>query len=81
MDHPTDVATRSLERELGIISGGIAMVASGASPRIVVGGLRFAAQLLEPARRMAATARVCVVPLWTASEDLLALRFERIGDA
>lgn len=77
---PDAIVALTLERELGIVRGGIAMVASGAAPRIVVGGLRFAAQLLEPARGMAAAARVRVVPLWTIDEAVNAFRFERIGD-
>jgi hypothetical protein len=74
-------AQRSLEREDRLIRGTIALVASGAASRAVVGSLRFGTALLEPARRSAASVRVRVVPLWTLDDAVTALRVERIEDA
>jgi hypothetical protein len=68
----------AIARELGIVEGCIAMIAAGAAPRLVVGGLRFGAELLEPAGRLAVKAGVRVIPVWTAEDETVrALRFER----
>ncbi|HUS21770.1 MAG TPA: hypothetical protein VMZ66_07155 [Aeromicrobium sp.] len=42
-----------LERELLLAREAIAMVASGASPRVVLAGIRFGDTILAPARRIA----------------------------
>ena len=41
------------ERELLLAREAIAMVASGASPRVVLAGIRFGESILEAARRVA----------------------------
>jgi hypothetical protein len=41
------------ERELQLAREAIVMVASGASPRVVIAGIRFADQILDAARRLA----------------------------
>jgi hypothetical protein len=60
-----------------MIRDAVAMVAAGGSARIVLGGLHFGDQLLEPARRMAAGTGVRIVPLWTADEAGLGIAVER----
>lgn len=70
----------ALEHELELVRGAIAMVASGGSRRVSLGGLRFGEQLLEPARRLALEARVRVVPLWTTDEGGAGLAIERQDD-
>jgi hypothetical protein len=69
-----------LERELGLVRDAIAMVASGATARVVLGGLRFGDQLIEPARRLAADSGALVVPLWTTDEGGVDIAIERDGD-
>jgi hypothetical protein len=66
--------------ELDLVREAVAMVATGGAPRVVLGGLRFGEQLLEPARRMAAGRRVRIVPLWTTDEAGLDLAIERDVD-
>lgn len=72
---------RTLEYELDLIRGAIALVASGGAPRVRLASLSFGEQLLEPARRMATTAGVRVVPAWTSDEGGASLTVEPIGDA
>ena len=75
-----DPTVRSLQHELELVQGAIAMVASGGSPRVSIGGLAFGEELLEPARQMAREAGVKVVPLWSADEQGAGLTVERIDD-
>jgi hypothetical protein len=71
---------RVLERELDLIRAAIAMVSSGAAPRVSLNSLRFGDQLLEQARRLAGPAGVRVVPLWTSADAGTGLAVERITD-
>jgi diphthamide synthase (EF-2-diphthine--ammonia ligase) len=75
---PGDPIARTLEREAGLIQDAIAMVASGHSRRVVVGGIRFGDQLMESAQRMASEAGVRLVPLWTTDEAGVDIAIERI---
>ena len=54
----------AIERETRLVREAIAMVALGASPRVVVAGIRYGEGLLVAARRMALEAGVRVNPLW-----------------
>lgn len=72
---------RTLDHELDLIRGAIALVASGGAPRVRLVSLRFGEQLLEQAHRLAATAGVRVVPDWTSDEGGASLTVEPIGDA
>lgn len=54
----------ALERETRLVREAIAMVARGASPRVVVAGIRYGESLLVSARRMALEAGVRVNPIW-----------------
>lgn len=56
----------AFEREQRLVSEAIAMVASGAAPRVVIASLTCSSALLDPARRMALRAGVRVLPLWRA---------------
>jgi hypothetical protein len=77
---PGEAVARALEREAGLVNDAIAMVASGRSPRVVVGGIRFGDQLIEPATAMAREAGVRLVPLWTTDEAGVDFAIERITD-
>ncbi len=68
----------TLEREYSVVSSAIAMVACGAAPAVSVGGLRFGAELIRPAARLALQAGVRVVPLWTIDESRADIRIERL---
>lgn len=59
------VRTRQqLARELGLIRGAIAMVATHASRRVTVGGLRFGEELLPEAEGLGRSNGVTVRALW-----------------
>jgi CheY-like chemotaxis protein len=68
MDQSTDRTEvqvgRTLEHEIDLVREAIAMVASGGSRRVVVGGLHFGEALLEPAGALAAASGVRLVPQW-----------------
>ena len=53
------------------------MVANGATPRVVLGGLKFAEAILPQARTYAAELGVRVVPLWMPDDAGADLAFER----
>lgn len=76
-DGTRDPALKALEQELDVVRGAIAMVASGGAPRVQLGSLRFASQLIEPARRMAAGTDVRVTPIWTTDEACTGMYIER----
>jgi hypothetical protein len=76
-DRTADVVPATLEHEMRLINEAIALVASGTTPRTVVAGLQLGDQLLASARRMADTAGVRLVPLWTADEHGLDIAVER----
>jgi hypothetical protein len=71
---------RTLDHELDLIRGAIALVALGDAPRVGLAGLRFGEQLLERANRMAAEAGVRIVPNWTSDEGGGGLTVERTTD-
>jgi hypothetical protein len=56
-------AARAEELELRLVREAIAMVASGASPRVVVAGIRYGDQLYDGCCRLALDAGVRIVPL------------------
>jgi hypothetical protein len=56
------------DRESRLVREAIAMVAAGASPRVVVAGIRFGETLLDDARRIALEAGVRVNPIWRTDE-------------
>ena len=68
-------------RSSSSIREAIALVASGGSPRVVVGGLSFGEALIEPARAMAEGAGVRIVPLWMPDDAGADIAVERIANA
>jgi hypothetical protein len=77
-EQSAEPVSTTIDRELRLVREAIAMVASGRSRRVVVGGLRLGEQILEPAGRMATDAGVRLVPLWTIDESNNAIAVERI---
>jgi len=58
----------------------IAMVASGATRRVVIAGIRHGEDILEPARRMGLASGVRVNPLRQLNRDATDLVIEPIYD-
>jgi hypothetical protein len=61
---------REILRELRLIEGAIALVASGDAPRVTVGGLAFGAQLLPRVAALARQQLVEVHELWSPWSDV-----------
>jgi hypothetical protein len=70
----------TLEREMNLVRDAILLVASGATPRVVLAGLAFGEELLSPARGLAAEAGVRLVPLWMPEDAGADIAIERISD-
>ena len=68
------------ERELMMAREAIAMVASGASPRVVLAGIRFGDVILGAARRLALESGVRVKPIWRDEGDGADLVIEPVYD-
>lgn len=79
-DESVSRVERTLEYEMTLVREAIGMVASGASPRVVLGGMRFGEELLVPARGLAAEAGVRLVPLWMPDDAGADIAVERIDD-
>jgi hypothetical protein len=79
-DQTANAVPDTLEREVGLVRDAIALVASGGSMRVVVGGLRLGEALLPTAQRMALEAGVRVVPIWGADESGLDISIERVAE-
>ena len=77
----TSTAGRTLDQELQLIQEAISLVASGGSPRVVVGGLSFGEALIAPARAMAEGSGVRIVPLWMPDDAGADIAVERIANA
>jgi hypothetical protein len=67
----------ALDQEMRLVTEAIAMVASGASPRVVIAGIRFGEAILAPGRRMASNAGLKLVPIWRADESGFDVAIER----
>jgi len=83
MDSHADLAAREvgrkLDSEMRLVREAIAMVASGASPRVTIGGIHFGEALLMTAGGLAAEAGVRLVPLWApddAGADIVVERMD-----
>ena len=68
VDRTAEVVPAVLEREMRMIREAIAVVASGAAPRVILANLRFGEELLDRGRRLAEDAGLGLVPLWRAGE-------------
>lgn len=64
-----------------LVREAIALVASGASPRVVVANLRLSPQLLDPGRRLAAEASVRLLTLRRADNAGVDIAIDRETDA
>ncbi len=69
---------RGRERELRLAREAIAMVASGATPRVVIAGIRHGNEILESARRIGLASGVRVNPLRQPENDAADLVIEPI---
>jgi hypothetical protein len=69
---------RAEERELRLAREAIALVASGATPRVVIAGIRYGEEILDSARRLALAAGVRVNPVRQTGTGRAALVVERI---
>ena len=70
--------TRQLDTELRLVQQAILVVASHVAPRVIVGGLRFGAQIMGVARDLAEASGVELVPLWTAEDERIDIRVEML---
>ena len=75
----TDTVPATLEHEMRLVREAIAMVASGAAPRVVLAGIRFGDPLTDWGRRLAGQAGVLLTPLWRSDEAGTDLSFERMN--
>jgi hypothetical protein len=71
---------RQQERELRMAREAIALVASGASPRVVIAGIRYGDEILESARRLGLDSGVRVNPLRQPQRQAADLVVEPIYD-
>jgi hypothetical protein len=69
-----------LERETRLVREAIAMVAMGASTRVVVAGIRYGDELMDTARRMALEAGVRANPIRRADNRGLDIAVEPIHE-
>jgi hypothetical protein len=77
-DRMAEVVPATLEHEMRMVREAIAMVASGAAPRVVLGGIRFGETLAAWAGQMAVEAGVLLTPLWRSDEAGADLSVERM---
>lgn len=61
---------RAIVREVRLVEGAIALVASGGAPRVTVGGLTFGAQILPRVASLARRKQVQVHELWSPWSDV-----------
>jgi hypothetical protein len=80
-DRVPDELARTLEHEMRLVRDAIALVASGASPRVVVASLRLSGRLIDPGRQLAAQAGVQFTPLWRVDNAGADIAIEREPDA
>jgi hypothetical protein len=71
---PDDARTTALdpaavEHELRMVHEAIALVASGAAPRVIIANIKFGSVVLDAARRIALSRGLRVRPLWRADME------------
>lgn len=74
-----EIERRTLDHELAIIHGAIALVASGVSSRVTCAGLRFGSQILAGAQAAASGGGVRVCAIWSLDQDVTELVIEPAG--
>ncbi len=62
-DRMADAVPATLEHEMRLVREAIAMVASGAAPRVILAGIRFGDPLADWGRGLAGQAGVLLTPL------------------
>jgi hypothetical protein len=65
---PQDDVRDTIDREVALVEGAMRMVASGASPGMTVGGLRFGEDVIAVLRPAAAEAGIVLDPLFPTDE-------------
>ena len=78
-DISRQTATSRIDQELDLADGAIALLRTGRSTRVVVGGLRFGEALLPEVRRHALGTGVSVVALPGIDDAPASLLFSRDG--
>ena len=63
------VVENAIARELELVRQAVAMVAAGGSRRVVVGNLRFGAELLPSAQELANSQGVRVEAIWRSDDS------------
>ncbi len=66
--HASEQVQAQLDREIELVRGAIRMVASGASTRVTVAGIRFGEAVIRICRPLATSADVVIEPIWGAEE-------------
>jgi len=75
-DRFDETVPQTIDHELELIRTAIAMVRSGASPRVVVASLSFGDQLLPRARALAAMSGLQATPLWSLDKSQRSIAIE-----
>jgi hypothetical protein len=72
------VAESAIARELELVRQAVAMVAAGGSRRVVIGNLRFGAELLPTAQALASANGLRVEPIWRSDDSGADLAVEAV---
>jgi hypothetical protein len=78
--HSTRGVARVLDRETRIVRDAIALVASGGAQRVVIAGLRFGGDVIDPARGAALEVGLRVRALARAADNGIDLAIEPIRE-
>lgn len=73
-------AAKVADREMRLVREAIEMVATGRSSRVILAGIRYGADLLDPARRLALEAGVRVLAMRHDGDPGIDLSVERIRE-
>jgi hypothetical protein len=79
-DAPTTTVSigRSYDYELQLVREAVAMVASGRTPRVVLGGIRYPEAVLDTARRVALAAGVRLITVPRADDQGVDISIQRV---
>jgi hypothetical protein len=76
--YPTaGAAPNLLDREIDLLRGGIAMVASGGTRRMTIAGIRFGEDIIRICLPLAQSAGVTLEPVWRTDDSGCDVRVER----
>ena len=76
----TDDVRETIDREAGLLESAVRLVASGATPRTVVGGLRLTEAAMAVVQPLAAKLGIVLEPLWRTDEEGLDVLVRRASD-